>query len=77
VLRSRRAEGERMSPERVANIGPGERRRRLFVGLAFFAASVALAAALVASHVHPAWRLALVFPLFLAALGLFQALGKT
>jgi hypothetical protein len=66
-----------MSPERVPNIGPGERRRRLFVGLAFFAVSAAIAVALVASHVHPAWRLALVFPLFVAALGLFQALGKT
>jgi hypothetical protein len=66
-----------MSPESIANIGPRERRRRLLVGLASFAVSVAIAAALVASHVHPAWRLALVFPLFPAALGLFQALGKT
>jgi hypothetical protein len=66
-----------MSPESIANIGPRERRRRLLVGLAFFAVSVAIAAALVASHVHPAWRLALVFPLFPAALGLFQALCKT
>jgi hypothetical protein len=70
---------EQMSPDsgRVANIGPRELRRRLLVGLAFFAVSVAIAAALMASHLHPAWRLALVFPLFVAALGVFQAIGKT
>jgi hypothetical protein len=66
-----------MSPERVANIGPRERRRRLLFGVLFFVVSAAICAALVATHVHPAWRLALVFPLFPAALGLFQALGKT
>lgn len=68
-----------MSPgtEHVANIGPRARRQRLLVGVLFFVASGAIGAGLVASHVHPAWRLSLVLPLFVAALGLFQALGRT
>jgi hypothetical protein len=61
----------------VANIGPRGRRRRLRFGLIAFAASVALGAALLAADVAPRWRLTLALPLFLAALGYFQARAKT
>ena len=61
----------------VANIGPGERRKRRmfgFIGLAF---SLAVGAALIWGHVAPVWRLLLFVPLFAAALGFFQDLGHT
>ena len=61
----------------IANIGPRERRQRLLVGVLLFVVSAAICAGLLASHVHPAWRLGLVLPLFGAALGLFQAMGWT
>ena len=44
-------------------------------GVLLLVVSAVICAGLVASHVHPAWRLGLVVPLFGAALGLFQALG--
>ena len=55
------------------NIGPDEialRRRAGHVGLAVTAA---LAAALVRSHLHPAWRLTLAVPAAGAAAGYLQA----
>ncbi|MGZ3447553.1 MAG: hypothetical protein ACXWK8_09445 [Myxococcaceae bacterium] len=61
----------------IANIGPRALRKRLLMGVLFLVVSAVICAGLVVSHVHPAWRLGLVLPLFVAALGLFQALGKT
>ena len=61
----------------IANIGPRERRQRMLVGALFFVVSAAIGVGLVTSHVHPAWRLGLVLPLFVASLGLFQGLGWT
>jgi hypothetical protein len=61
----------------IANIGPRERRKRLGVGLVAFGISVALGAALIVAGVAPRWRLVLVLPLFVAALGYFQARAKT
>lgn len=61
----------------IANIGPRARLQRLLSGVLFLLLSAAICAGLVANHVHPAWRLGLVVPLFGAALGLFQALGRT
>jgi hypothetical protein len=63
--------------EHTANIGLRARRQRLLVGVLFFVVSAAICAGLVASHVHQAWRLSLVLPFYVAALGLFQALGRT
>jgi len=62
---------------RVANIGPRERRRRLRFGLAAGGFSFIAAVLLIASEASPHWRLALVVPLFLAALGYFQARDRT
>jgi len=65
------------APERRANIGPRGRRKRLNAGLVAFAISVALGAALIAGGTAPRWRLVLALPLFVAALGYFQARDKT
>jgi hypothetical protein len=62
---------------RVANIGPRGRKRRLSFGLIAFGISVGAAYWLIASGAPPRWRLALFLPLFLAALGYFQARDKT
>ena len=60
-----------------ANIGPVGRRRRLTVGVVGFGISLALGAALMAAGAAPRWRLLLALPLFVAALGYFQARDKT
>ena len=62
---------------RIPNTGPGGRRRRMGVGAVAFGTSLALGAALIASGAAPRWRLLLALPLFLAALGYFQARDKT
>jgi len=64
---------------RVANIGPRGRKRRLSFGLIAFGISVIAAYWLIASGAPPPprWRLALFLPLFVAALGYFQARDKT
>ena len=62
---------------RVANIGPRERGRRLRFGLAAGIFSLVAAVLLIVSEVSPRWRFALFVPLFLAALGYFQARDKT
>lgn len=61
----------------IANIGPRGRLQRLAAGVLFLVVSGVICAGLVARHVHPAWRLGLVVPLYVASLGLFQALGRT
>lgn len=61
----------------IANIGPGERRKRLRFGIVAFGVSVAIGALLVATGVRAVWRLSLVLPLFVAGLGYFQARDKT
>ena len=56
----------------LPNIGPRERRKRLKLG------AVALAAAVILAVILPrTWRVVLFFPLWLAALGFFQARDKT
>jgi hypothetical protein len=60
-----------------ANIGPRGRRRRMGVGVVGFGISLALGATLIAGGAAPRWRLLLALPLFVAALGYFQARDKT
>ena len=62
---------------RIANLGPGERRKRRVFGLAGLVISVALALALLLGHAAQPWRLALFAPLFAAALGFFQDRDRT
>jgi hypothetical protein len=61
----------------IPNIGPGERRKRLRMGVMALGASVLLAAALVVGGADRRWRLVVFLPLWLAALGIFQATEKT
>jgi hypothetical protein len=64
-------------PEQPANIGPkGQRQRRQF-GLQALVLSVVLFAALYALGTGRGWRVLLFAPLFIAGLGLFQAMDKT
>jgi hypothetical protein len=56
----------------LTNIGAGERRKRLAIGVALFGASLALLGVCVGTGIDRWWRLALL-PLFWgAALGVFQ-----
>jgi hypothetical protein len=61
----------------IANIGPGERRRRLMFGIATLAASVVISFLFVFYGVRPVFRLPLFIPLFAGALGFFQARDRT
>jgi hypothetical protein len=66
------------APElQVPNIGPRGRRHRLRMGLMSFGAAVLLAVVIFALGAPPAWRLTLFAPLWIGALGVFQALDKT
>jgi len=61
----------------VANIGPRGRRRRFGLGLIALGSGAILAAALMAVAVPRGWRLVVFLPLWVAALGVFQARDKT
>jgi hypothetical protein len=61
----------------IPNIGPrgqAQRRRFGYIALAF---SAVLAVILVASGLPSVWRLVVFLPLWLSALGFFQAKDKT
>lgn len=62
---------------RVANIGSGERRKRLSAGIIGFGVGIALAVILIALRAPGLWRLLLFFPFLFGALGVFQARDKT
>ncbi len=59
------------------NIGPEGRRRRLRMGLVSFGVAVLLAIVISALGAPRGWRLTLFVPLWIGALGIFQALDKT
>jgi hypothetical protein len=61
----------------IANIGPRERRRRLMFGIATLAASMVISFLFVLYGVRPVFRLPLFVPLFVGALGFFQARDRT
>ncbi|MEJ2216835.1 MAG: hypothetical protein P8099_09485 [Gemmatimonadota bacterium] len=61
----------------VPNIGPGERRKRLLVGVVGFFLGVGALALLVVLSVDRWWRLALVLPFWMAGIGFFQHRDKT
>lgn len=63
--------------ERIANIGAGERRKRLLVGIAALAFGVLIALSLIAIRAPLVWRLPLVFLFYAGALGIFQSRDKT
>ncbi|HJQ12015.1 MAG TPA: hypothetical protein VJ840_13380 [Gemmatimonadaceae bacterium] len=65
------------SSTRVANIGPGERRKRLGAGIVGITVGVVLAAMLIFLRAPALWRLLLFFPFLFGALGVFQSRDKT
>jgi len=62
---------------RVANIGAGERRKRLVFGVAEIGVGAVIAALLVSIEAPLYWRLPLFLPFLAGALGVFQARDKT
>jgi len=68
---------ESSAAERVANIGSGERRKRLTFGIGSMAAGVVLAVALIYVAAPLIWRLPLIFLFYAGALGIFQSRDKT
>ena len=61
----------------IPNIGPHERRKRFIWGAMTLGASVLFTAALALSGADRRWRLLVFLPLWIAALGVFQAREKT
>ena len=61
----------------IPNIGPRERHRRLIVGVAMFAVAAVVAAMLLAFGAPRAWRLFILFPAWMGAIGVFQVKEKT
>jgi hypothetical protein len=61
----------------VPNIGPRQRRQRLLVGLAALVVTGAAAAVLISGDSPRLWRLGLLLPAFMAALGVMQARAQT
>lgn len=61
----------------IANIGPGERRKRMWFGVALLGVGAAALIGLVVANAHRGWRIALLVPFWAGAVGLFQALEKT
>jgi hypothetical protein len=61
----------------VPNIGPRERSMRIRFGVGFMAAGFLLAATLLVMSVGRPWRLVVFVPLWMGALGIFQAREKT
>ena len=65
------------SAECIANIGPQERHKRLVFGIAALAVSVVISFLFVLNGVQPVLRLPLFIPLFVGALGFYQARDRT
>jgi len=61
----------------IANIGTGERRKRLVWGIVASVAGVAIAIVLAIIHAPLIWRLPLFVLFLVGALGIFQARAKT
>ena len=61
----------------IINIGPRQRRGRMRYGVVARGASVILGSLLIATGVSGAWRVSLFLPLWIGALGVFQARAKT
>jgi hypothetical protein len=62
---------------KLANIGPRGQHQRLRFGLQALALGVVLGAVLILTGVPRPWRVTVALPLFVAALGYFQAHDKT
>lgn len=65
------------TPARFANIGAAGRRRRFLLGAAALGLGVVAVAVLLVAGVDRGWRLALLAPFWVGALGVLQARGQT
>ncbi len=65
------------SEECIPNIGPEERKKRITIGTATMAIGAALSVYLVAAESTRPWRLLVLLPFWVGAVGLFQARAKT
>ncbi|HEV7389582.1 MAG TPA: hypothetical protein VGN73_13305 [Gemmatimonadaceae bacterium] len=63
--------------ERIANIGAGERRKRLLFGIFALVVGAVIAGLLIAVGSPLLWRLPLILVFYAGALGVFQSLDKT
>ena len=61
----------------IPNIGPRGRQRRLTLGLVALGMAVVSAFILFTTAAPKPWRLGLFLPIWLGALGVFQARDKT
>ncbi len=61
----------------IANIGVGERRKRLTFGIVAFGAGVVMAAILIVIRAPLVWRLPLFLLFYAGAFGIFQSRDKT
>lgn len=61
----------------IPNIGSGERRKRLLLGVVALVISLGLLAALIALDAGRWWRLGLFVPFLMSMVGFFQAREKT
>lgn len=61
----------------IPNIGPRGQTRRMRLGFVFLGVAILLGALLFVVGAGWGWRLALFVPLWIGALGIFQALDKT
>jgi hypothetical protein len=62
---------------RIANIGVGERRKRVLFGVAAMGLGAIIATLLIAIDAPLLWRLPLIFLFYVGALGFFQSRDKT
>ena len=63
--------------ERIANIGAGERKKRLVFGVFALLVGAVIAGLLIAVDSPPFWRLPLLLVFYAGALGVFQSFDKT
>jgi len=63
--------------ECTPNIGPHERARRILIGVSSLTVGVLLGALLIALSIARPWRVLIFAPVWVGALGIFQAQEKT
>ena len=61
----------------VPNIGPRERRKRLYAGFGYLGLAIVALAIMTATGTSRGYRLLLFLPLWAAGVGVFQYLEKT
>ena len=61
----------------IANISPEERQKRLRFGIQQLIVTLVILGVMILLHLHPLWRLTLLFMFWASAVGYFQARDKT